>query len=124
PLAYNVISAGQRSDCPAGATSTPSCNTQLAYDASGRVSSVTQPAPSVGAARPKRTYCYGFAQANANTSTCQTLAAGTSAVGVAGMTPTVGYVHQVKYDSRNRIVSSSDSGGLTTTYTWDDSDRD
>ena len=104
PLAYDAIAAGVRANDVTALT-------QIAYDSNtGRVQSVTQPAPSTGASRPARTYSYNTA-------------ARTAQVAVAGFTPTVGYAQRVKYDSRNRIVEENDSAGLATRYEWDALDR-
>ena len=124
PLAYQAIQAGVRSDCPATASSTPTCETQYFYDSSNRVAVVTQPAPSPGAAQPGRIYCYGYALANTSTSLgCAQPAGGVTSVGVEGLYPSVGFDERVSYDNRNRIVASADSAGLLTAYTWDSSDR-
>jgi RHS repeat-associated protein len=124
PLAYNAIAAGQRSDCTSGGL-TPTCNTELGYDGTGRVVTVTQPAPAVGATRPERGYCYNAVGASFSGTTlnCGTPANNTTSVAVAGMSPSVGYAQQVQYDARNRIVASFDSAGLKTSYTWDNLDR-
>ncbi len=115
PLANSAIAAGVRAD-------DATARTQIAY-ASGRVASITQPAASTGAARPKRSYCYNFAAVNAATGACSSAADKTSSVGVASFSPTVGYAQQVRYDDRNRIVGSRDAAGLETTYVWDEHDR-
>jgi RHS repeat-associated protein len=100
PLAYNAVAAGVRTD-------DATVLTEISY-ANGRVSTVTQPAPLAGAARPQRTYTYS---------------AGEGQVAVAGFTPPSGFTQRVRYDSRNRITEDADAAGLTTTYGWDDKDR-
>jgi RHS repeat-associated protein len=111
PLTLDAIAAGVRSDCPASG-STPTCNTQLAYDGTlpGRVSQVTQPAPAAGSLRPTRTYSYDTVGL-------------TGTVVVAGLSTTAGFAQRVGYDNRNRITASTDAAGLTTHYTWDSLDR-
>ncbi|MDQ1500885.1 MAG: hypothetical protein QOI86_4225 [Actinomycetota bacterium] len=101
PLAAAAVAAGVRAD-------DATVLTAITYDANGRVSTVTQPAPAAGAARPQRIYTY---------STNQT------AVAVAGFTPPSGFAQRVTYDSRNRLTARTDAAGLTTTYAWDTSDR-
>jgi RHS repeat-associated protein len=124
PLAYQAIQAGERSDCLASATSTPTCDTQFYYDATGLVGVVVQPAPSPGAAQPGRIYCYGYALANTSSALgCAQPASGVTSVGVLGLYPSVGFDERVSYDSRNRIIAMADSAGLLTTYSWDSSDR-
>ncbi len=120
PLAYNAIQAGVRVD-------DATAKTHITYDSSsatGRVQTITQPAPAAGGARPERLYCYGSAKAySAGAPSCNTAQANTTSVGVYGFNPTVGYAYQEQYDSRNRKVASFDSAGLKTSYTWDDKDR-
>jgi RHS repeat-associated protein len=124
PLAYQAIQYSQRSDCLPTASSTPTCETQFAYDGSGRATSVTQAAPSVGAAQPSRIYCYGYTTANTATSLgCANPGTSVTSVGVASVYPSVGYDEQVHYDYRNRIVATDDSAGHVTSYSWDASDR-
>jgi len=122
PLAYDAISAGGRSDCPASSTSTPTCDTTIAYDTSGRASTVTQPAPAAGVAQPERLYCYNAATASSTSLACGAAATGTASVAIVGLNPTSGFAEQVTFDARNRIVSSTDAAGHTTTYTWNSLD--
>jgi len=103
PMTVDAIAAGVRTD-------DATARTQIAYNASGQVASVTQPAPAAGAPRPQRTYTYNAANR-------------TGEVDVAGFTPTVGYAQRTKYDTRNRIIESTDAAGLTTTFSWDALDR-
>lgn len=97
----------------------------ITYDGSGRAQTVTQPAPTSGAARPERGYCFGSAQASfsGGTLACASPVPNTTAVAVAGLSPTVGYVEQVRYDARNRITATRDTAGLATNYLWDNHDR-
>jgi RHS repeat-associated protein len=103
PLANDAIAAGVRAD-------DDTAKTQITYDSEGRVSKVTQPAPSAGAQRPERTYTYDPANRTAE-------------VDVAGFSPTSGFAQRVRYDTRSRITESWDAAGLRTTYTWDAFDR-
>jgi RHS repeat-associated protein len=131
PLAFAAIQAGQRSDCPASAPGTPTCDTTIAYLISGstcaasftpncaQVASVTQPAATVGAAQPARSYCYGDSPA---TSTC-TPTASTTTVSVAGFSPAGGFNTKVVYNSSSEIVSRTGPTGATTTAVWDAAGR-
>lgn len=101
PLAAAAVTAGVRNN-------DATVLTEITYDANGRVSTVTQPAPSAGAARPKRTYTY---------------TAGQTEVDVAGFNPPSGFTERVRYDSRNRITERTEAAGLTTTHSWDAKDR-
>lgn len=124
PLAFNVVAVnGRPSDCPQGAP--VACTTQVIYDASGRVSTVTSPAPSYQAAQPERGYCYGYGQASFSGTTlnCASPSSRVTSLAVAGLTPSVGYSQQDVYDPANRITEVRDSAGLTTTYNWDSSNR-
>jgi YD repeat-containing protein len=120
PLAHQAVAATVRAD-------DDTTKTLIAYDSSadsGRVSTIEQPAPTAGASRPKRLYCYGNAKAySGSTPSCNTPAANTTSVAVYGFSPSVGYAYQEIYDSRNRRISSRDSAGLETRYVWDDKDR-
>ena len=106
PLAADVVAAALRTD-------DATVRTEINYDSEDRVDTVTQPAPSVNADRPQRTYTYGTGQTE---------------VDVAGFNPPepptgTGFAERVRYDSRNRITERTDAAGLTTTYTWDAKDR-
>ncbi len=126
PLAYAAIEAGERSDCPASATNTPTCDTTIGYVVSAgscaasftpscaQVATVTQPAPTYGAAQPERSYCYADSPA---TSTCNPTAS-TTTVSVAGFTPSSGFQEEVVYNSDGEIVSETNSAGLTETAIW------
>lgn len=104
PLANGAIAAGVESDCPANGT-TSDCETQITYDQSGMVTSVTQPAPSSGASRPKRTYTY-------------TATTRTAKVAIAGFDPSSGYAEKVSYDAKQQIVTETTSNGLVTETSW------
>jgi RHS repeat-associated protein len=103
PLTNDAIAAGIRAD-------DATARTQITYDSTGRVATVTQPSPTVGAARPTRTYTYDTVNR-------------TGSVSVAGFTPTVGFAERTTYDTRNRITATTGSDGLSTTYGWDLLDR-
>ena len=131
PLAYAAIQAGQRSDCPANASSTPTCDTTIGYMTSAstcaasftpdcaQVATVTQPAPTVGAAQPARSYCY----ANSPPSSTCTPTAATTTVSVAGFTPASGYDTKVVYNATGEIVSQAGPTGAATTTGWDGAER-
>ncbi|MFF7474607.1 RHS repeat-associated core domain-containing protein [Streptomyces sp. NPDC008092] len=108
-LAGNYVaaggSAGTAADCPSGDTglSVTPVDTQICYDSSGRVATVTQPAPTPGAARPARTYTY----ATDHTDTA-----------IAGFAPASGYESRTFYDAQGRIVQQLDSAGHATTTVW------
>jgi uncharacterized protein RhaS with RHS repeats len=81
----------------------------VAYDAAGRVFSVTQPAPRAGAAQPQHSYAYGSA---------------TTDVRVAGLTSATGYARRVGFDATARTTTDRDTAGLAISYTYDaQSDR-
>ncbi|MEV5300269.1 PA14 domain-containing protein [Amycolatopsis methanolica] len=76
---------------------------------SGKATSVTGPAPAVGAARPAHSYRYD--PANSQTFT-----------DVAGLTPETGFFSKVTYDSAYRTLSTTDATGKTSSTTWDNRD--
>lgn len=121
PLAYQASQSGARTDCATGSA----CVTVISYDASGRAETVTQPAPVQGGAQPERGYCYGFQDASFSngTLTCSSPSSNVTSLAVAGLSPSVGYVEQLRYDNRNRISSTRDSAGLVTSYVWDAQDH-
>lgn len=136
PLTYDVIYGPQGNlrptDCPAN--SPLACVTQIAYDTQGRVTTVISPAPNAGGTvanggQAERGYCYdnqGASITVANgtaTLNCSNPAANVTSVAVAGLSPSVGYEEQVRYDARERVTSTRDSAGLVTTYAWDSRDR-
>ncbi|TNC25093.1 PA14 domain-containing protein [Amycolatopsis alkalitolerans] len=77
----------------------------IAYTA-GKVTSVTAPAPTPGAARPQHSYRYD--PANSQTFT-----------DIAGLTPATGFASKVTYDTAYRTLSTADATGKTKTNTWD-----
>jgi RHS repeat-associated protein len=97
--------AGTPVGCPTGTTglSVTPVDTQICYDTSGRVATVTQPAPTPGAARPARTYTY---------------ASGHTDVTIAGFQPASGYASRTTYDAQGRIVQQNDPAGRITTTVW------
>lgn len=109
PLANDAIAAGIRLD-------DATARTQIQYmnpapdSAVGRVFRVIQPAPTTGATRPFRTYLYDTDNR-------------IGSMYIDGITPTVGFAHRSRYDSRNRIIESTGADGLSSTYVWDASDR-
>lgn len=105
PLAYDAIAAGQRSDCPAASSSTPTCSTHITFDTASKVATVTQPAPTPGATRTTRTYT--------------TLTSTTAKVQITGFSPSSGYASWVRWDGQGRIVEQKDAKGRSTTTIWD-----
>lgn len=99
-LTNDVIAGGAMSD-PASTTHL----TQIAYDAVGRVASITGPVPSPGALRPAHRYTYA--------------AADVTLVGVDGADAPVGYARRVSTDGLGRIATDADGAGNATTFTWD-----
>lgn len=112
PLAGAAIAAGKEATCPATGTKAK-CETQITYGPPGtqtaKVTSVTQPAPTPGAARPKRTYTYAPAA---------TGKAGTTEVSIAGFTPPSGYDERVTYNTKQQITDQTTAAGLTTESFW------
>lgn len=110
PLAYDAISYGQRSDCPSTfGASTPTCTTQIVYNSTtGKVTSVTQPAPTPGAARTTRTYTYNPSGL-----------ANTAQVSVSGLNPASGYASRVEWDDKGRIIKQRDPEQRLTRTIWD-----
>lgn len=97
PLANDAITAGV-------VANDETTRTVIGY-ASGKVTSVTLPAPSAGAPRPGRSYTY--------TSGTETR------VNVSGLTSPLGYARKVIFDTAGRTTSDTDATGNTTTYQWD-----
>jgi RHS repeat-associated protein len=106
-LAADAVAAGVR---PNDVTAT----TVFGYDSNGWVTSVTQPAPTVGALRPAHTYTY-------NTVFGLHGPEGTNQVHVAGNSEPNGYTRSVTQDAQGHVNSDTDANGLKTTYTWHDS---
>lgn len=123
-LANDYIAAGLdgSSACTAGVAGT-SCpfDTVITYDSAGRVSTVTQPEPTNGAAHPQRTYTYQPSTSDPG--------AGTSYVAIAGFSPAghanipAGKASSVTYDDQSRITTQTSSDGLSTYTVWDQLDR-
>ncbi|MGI8686072.1 MAG: PA14 domain-containing protein [Acidimicrobiales bacterium] len=104
-LAADAVSEAQRAD-------DDSVRTAIAYDAGGRVASVTLPAPKAGEARPAHSYAYSY-----------TLP-GTSDVTVAGLpTPPATQARRVTYDAAGRATTDRDASGFTTTTSFNDDDQ-
>ena len=109
--------AGTPAACPSGTSglSVAPVDTQVCYDSSGRVASVTQPAPVPGALRPARTYVYFPA----------TDGSGTTYLKIAGFSPSnhapgngSGYAERTDYDAQGRVIRETDSAGHATTTVW------
>jgi len=102
-------SAGTAAACPSGTTglSVTPTDTQVCYNSSGQVATVVQPAPTPGAARPTRTYTYS---------------SGSTAVSIAGFSPSSGYSEKDAYDSEDRITQTFNSVGQATTTVWNTDD--
>ena len=108
--------AGTSAACPSGTAglSVAPVDTRVCYDSSGRVATVTQPAPTPGAPRPGRTYTYSPAADGS----------GSSYVQIAGFTPgdaaggVTGYAERTDYDAEGRVIRETDSAGHTTTTVW------
>jgi RHS repeat-associated protein len=84
--------------------------TEISYDGSGRVATVTLPAPDGATAslRPQRTFTYG---------------AGTTTVDVAGLSlPAGAHAATVTYDAALRQTSATSAMGLTASKVWDAKD--
>lgn len=125
PLPYDAIAAGAESNCPPGGNDT-ACSTTVAYDSAGRASTVTSPAPTPGAARAERAYCYGYGQASVaanGTPTCSGPAADETSVGIAGLSPSVGYAGLDGYDTHGRITLTCSSTAPCSHYTWNSADQ-
>ncbi len=107
PLAFDAVAAGVRPDCPANATDgTPTCATTISYNPAGRVLSVTQPAPTAGAARPRRVYTLDSGNRRAW-------------MNIDGFTPQSGYATRMSWDDQGRVVLKEDAAGRQTRTTWD-----
>lgn len=113
-LAMDTVAAGERS-----ADSTTA--TTLSYDILGRVTSVTQPAPTAGAAQAQATIEYlpgakGYQDSN-----------GAMVPGYAGMTKEHivggsepnGFSRRLKYDSLYRTIEDTDITNQSVTTEWD-----
>jgi RHS repeat-associated protein len=84
-------------------------NSSIGYDAQGRVTSVTLPAPNgvTASTRPQKTFTYG---------------SGTTFVDVAGLTVPAGHARAVTYDSAWRQLTATSAMGLTASQQWNAKD--
>ncbi len=96
PLTFDAVAAGVRTD-------DTTTRIQIAYSGN-RVSGVTLPAPTAGAARPAHTYAY---------SPNETI------VHVAGLVEANGFARKAAYDPRGRTLTDTDALGRATTTSWD-----
>jgi hypothetical protein len=97
PLANDAVVAGVQAN-------NETTYTQIGYDILGRVSSVTDPAATVGASQLENTINYLIGMTNEH---------------VVGATEPAGYSKQVVYDSLNRTTEVYNNQGLGTSYVWD-----
>jgi len=102
PLAADAIVATALT----GVTDGPAARTAVAYDGSGRVISVTLPAPAPGADRPGHSIAYPAA---AKTEV--------SVLGLGGVNRTV------EMDGAGRVVKDTDATGRSSSFAWDGNDR-
>ena len=85
--------------------------TQMGYDTSGRVSTVTLPEPdSSGSNIPSHTYGYPSSGPTG----------GTTTVTVAGETTTQGWARQIVYDPAGHATTDTGADNIAVNYTWDD----
>jgi len=103
PLANDAIAAGVRAN---DGTS----NTTLAYDSLGRLSSVTQPAPTTGSTRMQHTIAYKPGNGTYFGATEQH---------VVGGSELMGFTRRIEYDSLLRTLKDSDIANLSDTTEWD-----
>ncbi|MEZ5382765.1 MAG: PA14 domain-containing protein [Microthrixaceae bacterium] len=96
PLASEAVAAGV---APAS-----SASTWTIAQTGGKLTGITAPEPTSGAARPARTYTYGSGYAEASQ---------------AGMSPPTGWVSRVTYDSSGRQLSQTGPDGLAATTDYD-----
>lgn len=88
--------------------------TEIGYDASGRVATITEPPALAGAARPSRSYGYaptmnGYGELTGGTATV-------TVAGISGVSRTVGY------DARGRLTRNTDVLNRSTTTSWNSDD--
>lgn len=104
-LANDTITWSQRAN-------DASVRTAIAYDAGGRVASVTLPAPMANEARPAHSYAYSY-----------TLP-GTTDVTMAGLaSPPAGVARRVTYDAAGRAMTDRDPSGFVTTTAFNGDDQ-
>ncbi len=113
-LTMDAIAAGKRAD-DATATS------QIAYDILGRITGVTQPAPTAGAARTQHTVEYlpgvkSYVDTGGNTVPGY---AGMAKLHVVGGSEPNGFSRRVKYDNLFRTIEDTDIANLSSTIEWD-----
>jgi RHS repeat-associated protein len=101
PHAADMVAAGRADD--------DTTRTLVAYDSTGRVTSVTLGEPTASALRPGHSYDYA--------SSTQTK------VHVVGLTEPNGYARQVTFDASGRQTVDTDATNRSVTYAWDTSDR-
>ena len=111
-LANDAIIAGERAD-------DESTYTQIAYDALGRVISVTEPAATAGATPLEKTIQYlpgtiGYQDGNPTTGYY-----GATEEHVVGATEPEGYTQRVEYDNSFRTTGLYNGEGEETTTQWD-----
>ena len=97
PLANDAFVAGVR-------PGDGSLATLIGYDGQGRATTVTAPAPTLGATAATKTYTYS---------------SGATVIATSGIAPT----SQVSFDANLRQLSATDATGKTATKTWDVADR-
>lgn len=103
-LANDAIMAGVR-------LVTDAVTTDIAYDTSGRASSVTLPQPTPSESRPAHAYAYGLAPTAGGVAASQ--------VNVAGLAPASGYVRRVEHDDKLRTIADTDATAKTSVTRWD-----
>lgn len=113
-LAMDAIGAGQRND-------DNTANTEITYDDIGRVSSITQPAPTANADRPEHTFEYlpGSKGSVNEDGSMNPGYMGATKEHVAGAGEPNGFTRRIKYDSLFRTIEDTDVANLTTTTRWD-----
>jgi YD repeat-containing protein len=92
---------------------TADATTQIAYitvNGKPAAGSISAPVPAPGQPRPQHTYRYDPA-------------ARTTFVDVAGLSPAIGFFTRVVYDSADRLLSSTDATGRTSSQTWSVKDQ-
>ncbi len=105
-LANDAVAAGQR------VNTDPTIQTQIAYDAIGRVASVTMPkANPSDSTQQAHSYEYQLSTVSGQ--------AGYTNVHTANATEPNGFTRKVAYDATYRTVSDTDVAGLTTITDWD-----
>jgi RHS repeat-associated protein len=114
-LAMDAIAAGQRAD-------DDTANTQVAYDILGRVTGVTQPAPTTGATRAQETIEYlpglkSYVDSNGVTIPGY---AGLTKQHVTGATEPNGFSRRIKYDTLYRTIEDTDIANQSTSTEWDE----